>query len=193
MQLDSPTFVGVVFDGIGDVERTARLDVACRCALSEGNTVHHVARFGIDEFQFDVLLLASYHLAGAEVIDIACAEKWFRIARTERRKPFQIVMQSFGDILEVNLCIDFKKGFRLFGLDMLIDILLETVTELHYIVPFQRQACSIGVSAEVQQQVATALDGCIDIESGNAACRTSSQIIIARQHDGRTEVDFRQS
>ena len=66
---------------------------------------------------------------------------------------------ALRDILEVEYGVNMKDRLRLLGMDMLVDIMLETVAELRHIAPFQGQTRCIGVSPEVEQQIATALDG----------------------------------
>ena len=59
LQLHLVALEDVVLECVGDVERTFRFDVACRRTLSESDSVDYAARFRVDEFQFDMLLMAS--------------------------------------------------------------------------------------------------------------------------------------
>ena len=74
LQLYFAVLVGVVLQGVADVERLFRLYVPCLLALSECYSVDDVARLVVDEFQFYVFLLASDYLAGAVVVDAVGAE-----------------------------------------------------------------------------------------------------------------------
>ena len=102
-------------------------------------------------------------------------------------------MQFLGDILEVNHGVDVQCGLRLLWQDMLADIFLETATELRDILYSQREAYGISMSSEVQQQVATTLDGIIEVVAGYTACRTCSYTVEFRQHHRRTVIEFRES
>ena len=102
-------------------------------------------------------------------------------------------MHLLGDVLEVDFCIDVKYGFYLFGVNMLFNIFLETATEFWNIVPTQRKASSISMTAEVDKHVATTLDSCIDIKTCDTACRACGIIAITRQHNCRPDVYFRES
>ena len=74
----------VVLDGINDVKASFALDVSGGSALSEGDAIDYVAGFRIDQFQLDMLLLSSYHLAGAIIINVCGTEYWLLVAGTER-------------------------------------------------------------------------------------------------------------
>ena len=147
-----------------------RLDITSLGTLSEGDTVHDDSRLGVDEFQFDMLLMTPHHLRGTEVIDITGQEQGLGILRTMRCQATQLVMQFLGDILEVYLLVDVEGRQSLLWQDMSADILLEAAAELRDILLFECQADGIGVSSEILQDVTTALDGVIDIEAGNTTC-----------------------
>ena len=189
----APPLEHVVLDGIGYVKRSFRLDVACCRTLSEGDAVHDVVRLGIDQFQFDVLLLASHHLRRAEVIDILRAEDRFRVARSKRSEALEVVVQLLRDILEVDERVDVEESLRLLRLDVAIHIGLESVAKLPHVAPAQRQSCRVGMAAEVEQQVAAALDGRVDIKSRHAPSRSCRQVSLARDDHGGAEVDLCQS
>ena len=106
---------------------------------------------------------------------------------------FQFVEQALVNLVEVNLHVDIQRLLCLFGHDMRADELLEAATELGNVLLFQRQTYGIGVSAKVLEQVATRLDGFVDVEACHRACRTRGHTIDDGQYDGRTEVEFRQS
>ena len=140
-----------------------------------------------------MLLLPAHHLAGAIVIHLGGAEHWFLVARTERREAFQLVLQRLGDVLEVDDGIDVQESLGLLRHDMLLHVLLESLPELLHLVPSQRESGSIGVTTEVDEQVTATLDGGIHIKSRHASSRTRSHVAVSGEHDGRTEVDFRES
>ena len=81
----------VCFDGVADVERAFRLDITYVRTLPESNAVHYIVRFIIHQFQFDVLLITSHHLACSVVVDMVRTENRFHIVRTERIESFQII------------------------------------------------------------------------------------------------------
>ena len=72
------------------VERTFRFDIAHVRTLSERNTVHYIIRFIIDQFEFDMFLIASHHFTCSVIINMMSAENRFRVIRTERIKLFQV-------------------------------------------------------------------------------------------------------
>ena len=51
----------VFFNGVTDVERAFRFDITYVLALSKRDTVHYIIRFIIDQFEFDMFLIASHH------------------------------------------------------------------------------------------------------------------------------------
>ena len=140
-----------------------------------------------------MLLLTTHDLRGTVVIDITGAEDRLLVVRSVRCKLLQIVVQFLGDILEVHLFLNFQGGLRLFGEDMLVDILLETTSELWDILDFQRETYGIGMSSEVLQQITTTLHSVVDIIACYTACRTCGQIAATGEYHRRTIVHFRHS
>ena len=86
-----------------------------------------------------------------------------------------------------------KDCLCLLGMDMFVDIMLEPVAELRHIAPFQRQACCIGVTTKVEQEIAATLDGRIDVEAHDGARRTRSEVAVLRQYDSRPEIELCQA
>ena len=108
-------------------------------------------------------------------------------------KTFFVNHLSLQGKKDGNLGINIEHRLSLFGLYVFVDILLETATELLNVVPAQRQSGCVGVSAEVDEQVAATLDCRVDVEARHAACRTRSEVAVASEHYGRAEVDFGES
>ena len=73
-----------------------------------------------------MFLFTPYDLARSKVIYIQRAEERLWVARSERGKAFQVVVQFLGNILEVDNRINIQYGFTLFRLDVFLDISLET-------------------------------------------------------------------
>ena len=69
LQLHLAAFMRVFLDGVANVESPFGFDVSRLRTLSEGNAVHHIVAFIVHQFQFDVFLSASHHLACAVVVD----------------------------------------------------------------------------------------------------------------------------
>ena len=157
--------VDVFFDGVDDVEAALRFDIACCCALAKRDAVHHMAGLGVDQFELDMLLMATHHLGGAIVVDIARKEQGLLVGRTVGSQLLQLVEQSLVDVVEVELHVDVQRLLRLFGHDMVADIFLETAAELGDVFLPERQSYGIGVTSEVLQQVAARLDGLVDVEA----------------------------
>ena len=98
-----------------------------------------------------------------------------------------------GYVFEVYFCINVERRLCLLGRNMLFYIMLEPVSELSYLIPSQGESGSIGMTAEIEQEVAAALDGRVDVKARNAACRTGSHVAIPCKNHGRAEVDFGES
>ena len=95
--------------------------------------------------------------------------------------------------MEVHFGINVQGLLRLFGHDMVADIFLEATTELWDVLLTERQTYGIGVTTEVFEQVATRLDSLVDVEASHRTGRTRGNAVDDSQHDGRTEIEFRQS
>ena len=106
-----------------------------------------------------MLLFSAHHLAGAVIVYPVGAEDWFLVARTERREALQVGLQMLGYVFEVYFCINVERRLCLLGRNMLFYIMLEPVSELSYLILSQGESGSIGMTAEIEQEVAAALDG----------------------------------
>ena len=124
-----------------------------------------------------MLLLATHYLRGAVIVNIACTEQWFGIIGTVRCKLLQIVVQTLGNILKVDNRIDIECSLSLFRLNVLHYIFLEAAAELRDVLDLERKAYSIGVTAKVLEQIATALDGIVHIVASHTAGRTCSNAV----------------
>lgn len=149
----------ILLDGIGNVETALALNVSSRGTLAKGDAINNTARLRVDKFQLDVLLFASYYLAGAIVVYTIGAEDRLLVAGTKGGKALQIVVKMLGDVLEVEDGIYIEDCLCLFGRDMFFYIFLESVSELLDMFPLHGETCSIGVSTKIDQQVAATLDG----------------------------------
>ena len=106
-----------------------------------------------------MLLFSAYHLAGAVIIYSVGAENRFLVARTERREALQVGLQMLGNVFEINFCINVEHWLCLLRRNVLFYIMLEPVSELSYLIPSQGESGSIGMTAEIEQEVAAAFDG----------------------------------
>ena len=183
----------IFFDGIGYIKASLRFDIPSRGTLAEGNAIYHGTRLGVYQLEFYVFLLSSYHLARSVVINIRSAEDRFCIARPEGREFLQFVVQFLADIFKVYLRIDVQDGFGKFGLTVILYIFLESLAKLFYSIPSQCEASSIGMSTEVNEHISATLDGRVDVESVNAACRSRGKLSIACEYYSRANVDFRKT
>ena len=180
----------ILNDIIYDVETALALDESCRCALSEGNAVDHIARHAINQLKFDVLLILAHHLTRAVVIHVVGAEQRSGVARTMRCKLLKVVEQFLADVLEVDHRLYVEYCLCLFRKYVFINIRLETLFESGDILNLHRKSGSIGVSTEIGKQIATALYCLVDVETRNRACRACGHTVVDC-HDNRwTEIDF---
>ena len=185
--------MSVFLDGVTDVERTLGLDVTGLRTLSESDAVHDIVGFIVYQFQLDVFLFTSYHLAGTIIVYMVRTEYRFVVVRPKRIESLQVRMEFWSDITEIYFSIDVDDRTSLFRQDVVGYIFLESAGEFFHIFRFHRQAGSIGMSTEVFQQIATMLDGLVHIESRDRTCRTGSQIIGTSENHSRTIVYFSQT
>ena len=185
--------MGVFFDGVADVEGLTRFDVACLRTLTEGDAVHDVVALVVHEFQFDVLLSSSDHLARAVVIDLFGAEHRFLVHRSEGCEAFQLLVEAEVHVLEIEDGMDVNARLGLFLEDVGSHVGFKSFTELFHVFDFQRESGGVGVSAEVFKQFLAALHRFIDIKTRDGARRTGRHAFAAGQHHGGAIELFRQS
>ena len=161
--------------------------------MSEGDAVHHIVRLVVDQLQLDVLLVATYHLAGAIVVYVVCTEHRFVVVRTKRVEALQVRLESRCDVSEIDFSIDVDDCTGLFRTDIVGHILFESAGKFFYILHLHRKTCSIGMSTKVFQEVTTMFNCLIHVESRYGTSRTGSQIVGACQDYCRTVIDFRQT
>jgi hypothetical protein len=113
LQLYLAVFVDILCYGVADVEGSLGLDEAGVAALAEGDAVEDIVGLVVHQLQLDVLLAASYDLAGAVVIDIVCAEEWLWIFRSEGAQFLEVGVELGGDVGEIELGIDAQRGLGL--------------------------------------------------------------------------------
>ena len=74
--------------------------------MSESDTVHDVVRLVVHQFQFDVFLISSYHLAGTIIVHIQGRENRLVVLRTKWVELLQVEEKLRSDVSEVQLCIN---------------------------------------------------------------------------------------
>lgn len=111
--------MGILFNGIADVEGTFGLDEAYVGTLPESDAVHYIVRFIVHQFQLDMFLVAAYDFAGTIIIDIVRTENGFGIVRSEWIEFLQVAEEFRSDVSEINLGIDVDDGACLFRQDIL--------------------------------------------------------------------------
>ena len=76
--------VGVLLDGVADIERLHVLDMRIVLVHAECNAVYRCVRLVVDQFQFDMFQIFPYQLAGPVILDSERAEHGFLVVRAER-------------------------------------------------------------------------------------------------------------
>ena len=148
--------VGVLLDGVADIERLHVLDMRIVLVHAECNAVYRCVRLVVDQFQFDMFQVFPYQLAGSVIFDSERAEYGLLVVRAERIHLFQLTHELGVDILQVQhgIYIDLRR--HLFGDDLVGGQLEEPLGESVQVFLFQGEAGGIRVATEVFQQVAAA-------------------------------------
>ena len=81
--------VGVLLDGVADIERFHVLDMCIVLAHTESNAMYRCVRLVVDQFQFDMFKVFPYQFAGPVVFDSERAEYGLLVVRAERVHFFQ--------------------------------------------------------------------------------------------------------
>ena len=125
----------VIFDGIGNIKAAFRLDIASRCTLPKSNSINDIARFGVDKFQFNMLLFASYHLTCTIIVNIVGAKARLEVTGSEGRELLQVVVHFLRDVLKVYPFVNMQYSLGLFGQYMTIYILVKPLHKPRNVVP----------------------------------------------------------
>ena len=83
--------------------------------------------------------------------------------------------------------MDVQIRARLFGINVLMHIRLETPAELSHVLHLHRQACRIRMPTKVVKQILTTLDGFINIKTAHTTRTARHDVAIEREHHRRTE------
>lgn len=183
LKLNFVALVGVLLDGVADVEGVFGLDETGLGTLAEGDAVHHVAALVVDELELDVLLFAADDFTGAVVEHVEGAEYGLGILGTEGVEALEVVVEFVGDVAEIEPAVDVDHGTGLLGQDVAGDVFLETAGEFLDVFDFHGKTGRIGVAPEILEQVAAAFDGLVDIETGHGTGRTGGETVGAGEYD----------
>ena len=178
----------ILFDGITDIERLAGVDMVEIGSHVEGNTIDYTAGGVIDELKLDVLEIAAYEFARAEILDAPSAECGLAVAGAERIEEPESRNKFRSDIGEREERVDVDLRGKLLGKYVGGNVFLEAPCEFGNILFFHRQADRIGVSAEILEQIAGGFDGLIDVESLHGARRTCREAVRERKDNRRLVV-----
>ena len=157
----------VVLDGVADVEGLGGVDVREVFGHIECNTVEDFSACVVHEFELDVLKVASNKFACAEIHYSACAEYGFGIARSEGVEASEGVDKRWCNLRKCDVGVNVKLGFKLIGLYVGGYIFLESADEFRDVFLFQREPDGVWVTTEVFKEVASGVNGFVDVESLN--------------------------
>ena len=161
--------------------------------MSKGDAVDYVAGLGVDELELDVLLFAADNLGSTEVVDIVGGKDRFLVAWSEGGETLQVMVKTLVDVVKVYEGIDVHCRFCLLRVYVVGNVLLHTLFELVNVFPAYGESAGIGVSAEVDQKVATTFYCAIYVEACNGTCRPCSEVALSGKDDGRTVVNLGKS
>ena len=114
------------------------------------------------------------------------------ISGTKRLEPSQCRPETRRDITEKQFRIDINLRNQHFGINMLLDVIIESLGKLLHIIGLHGHTGCIHVSAEIFEQVGARLYSLVQIESRNATSRSRNKTIAHGQHDRRTIIGFDQ-
>ena len=93
--------MGILFDGVADVERFACLDVVEVTAHVEGDAVHDILGLAIDQLQFHVFVFLAHEPARAIVGHVPGAENGLLVTGSEGVELLEQREELGGDFVEV--------------------------------------------------------------------------------------------
>ena len=144
----------------------------------------------LDQVHFQVFLLRPDQPGVAAVADAARYEYRRVVFRAERLETVQRRPEFVRDVAEQQFRVDLHLRDQHFGIDVLLDIIVEPPRELFHVFGPHRQACRIDMSSEIFQQVGARFDGLVQVEARHAARRTGDVPVAHRQYDGRPIVSL---
>ena len=140
-----------------------------------------------------MLLLTTNDFTGAIVKDILRTEDGLGIVWTEWTHTFEIIEELRGNVLEVDDGMNVKIRTRLLWINVLMHVCLESSAELIHILHLHRQACRIGVTTKVVEQILTTLNGSVHIKTTHTSSTSCHDITIQGEHHCWTEELLRES
>lgn len=105
----------VFLNGIADIEWLARMDVLEVLGHIEGDAIYNTPGGIIDQFELDVLKIATNEATRSEILHATGAECWDTVARAEWSEEAQGRHKLRGNFREGKECIDIDLGRELLG------------------------------------------------------------------------------
>ena len=133
------------------------------------------------------------HQTGVVAADSVGDEDRRGVSRSEGLKFVQLATEIGRDLAELQLGIDLDLRNQHLGLDMLLDVGIESTCELLDIFGFHCQSCGVHMTSEVLQQIGTRFNRLIEVEARHTTRRTRSKTVAHRHHNRRAIVRFDQA
>ena len=138
----------------------------------------------LDQVQFHVHAARPHFAAVAGIVHILRDEYGVAVAGSERLELLQDAEEFRGNLRKIQPGINLReRGQHLRG-DLSGDESIDAGGEFRQVLLLEGEARGVHVSAEVFQQVGTALNGLVQVESRHAAGRTGHESVRFGEHDG---------
>ena len=167
--------VGVLFEGVAEVEGVLLLDVVAVLAHAEGDAVHGAATVTVGKLELEVLQLTTDTPTGAVVAHMHGGEDGPLVLWAEWLHAFEVGHELGVDVAEGDDGVDVYLWRHLLRADVACGLLHEAVDEGLEVLLTQGETSGVHVSAKVFEDVTTGLDGAVDVEARDGACRSGDE------------------
>lgn len=190
IEIDAPRvpFVALVY-GIEDVELLSFGKIR-----QEGGTIvrgtlqnRQLIRHTYDELK--VILSETHYPGRRDVYDTTGEEDWGLVTRAERTEPANLPLKCRDDLLKRNLGIDPIRRTEIFARDIALGQGRRLLNEAVEILFLYGETGSVGMAAEVLEEVFGVLQDRIDVIPVDASGRSADKIVLrVCEDDGGTIV-----
>ena len=115
------------------------------------------------------------------------------VAGAKGLEGIELAMEIVSNLREEQLAVDIDLWHENLWVDILLNVVVETLGECLDILLLHRQTCGVLVATNVLQQIGARLYSLVEVETWHRACRASNKAIRLGEHHRWTVVGLDKS